>query len=142
MLPWNLLAYYISVMTILFLKDFLWCKHNLGRCPKGLLFQHKAFLSVILCLVIKSVHFFNFFFFLNFHIGFRFYHIGLWWFISLFENVVKFFSHFPGGTGDHQIFSLLCLSGLTSIFYVTEIICSSIVCQIKQEICVSLSSLR
>jgi len=62
--------------------------------------------------------------------------------VYLFENVVKFFSHFPEETRVYHIFSLLCLSGFTSIFYITLIICSSIVCRIEQEIYISLSSFR
>lgn len=133
MLFWNILASYISTVTILLLKDLLWCIYNftkvLERFVCLFVFSIKHFLRVTLCLVIKSVCVI-FFSILNLDfiiLDYDFFFFFIWkcgWILLTFSRKTRVY----------QIFSLLCLPGFISGFYVTAIISSSIVCKIKQEI--------
>lgn len=123
-----------------FWRIFFGVSITLWRCPTAIFFQHEAFLSVILCHVNKSVH--NLILYAYIYITLRFYHTGL---------CDSLFHYLPWLNSSHIfqgklvfIKSSLCSDclDLLLVFNVTAIICSSIVCQIKQEIYISLSSSR
>lgn len=135
---------YLCIMLQLrlpfFWRIFFGISIILWSCPKGLLFHHKVFLSVLLCLVIKSINILYFLFFFNFILYFDFIILdydGLFLDLKVCLNSFYIFQKKPV-----FIKSSLCSAWNYFHFFTLQQLFVAPQCQIEQKIYISLSSFK